>query len=138
MHCTDKDDKMVALQRKTCLVCVLLIMAWGMQGCSQKNSHAPELPTHPGAAWNTGSKDPVITDNEITREGFVYESAVPPSKPLEELPRLQNEQDRADARARLRNSGRNNASLKQSKAHVGDLSRQLSDMLKERPQKLSY
>ncbi len=78
---------------------------------------------------------PVISDEEITREGFVYESVVPASEPLRELPRPRNEAEREEALAKLRASGKDNSSLKRSKTHLIDLRRQMSDMLQDSPKK---
>ncbi len=107
--------------------------ALGLSGCAGPDVQ-PELPEHPGAAWKSGGNTPVINSEEIKREGYVYES-IPPTPPLEALPRPSSEKEREAALARLRNSSRNNNSLKQSKAHLGDLRRQMNDMLKEKPQK---
>lgn len=115
-------------------LCLAAVGALGLHGCAGKQAE-PELPAHPGSAWKSGGNVPVINGEEITREGFVYESAVPPSQPLKELPRPRNEAEREAAFAKLRASGKNDSSLKQSKAHLGDLRRQMNDMLQDAPKK---
>ena len=115
-------------------LCLAAAGALGLHGCGGERAE-PELPAHPGSAWKSGGNVPVISDEEIIREGVVYESAVSPSQPLPELPRPRNDAEREDAFAKLRASAKNDRSLKQSKAHLGDLRRQMDDMLQGSPKR---
>ena len=103
-------------------------------GCSSP-SNVPELPEHPGAAWNRGGNMPLMDSEVLNHEGYVYE-VVPASPQLKEIARPKTEEERDQAFARLRAGGKNSSALKQSRANLGELRRQMSDMLKEKPEPL--
>ncbi|MBP3731197.1 MAG: hypothetical protein J6I40_07000 [Mailhella sp.] len=112
-------------------VSVLVSLAYG---CSSQVP-APELPEHPGAAWNRGGNKPLMDSEVLNREGYVYE-VVPASPQPKEIARPKTEEERSQALARLRADGKNSSALKQSRANLDSLRRQMTDMLKEKPEPL--
>ena len=108
-----------------------MVAALALAGCAGGQKPAePELPVHPGAAWISGGKKPVMDNVEVIHEGFVYEKMEPSAK-LTPLPKPESEADRERIVQSLR-SKRNN-SMAQSKKTLRHLQEGMNDMLKEKP-----
>ncbi len=110
-----------------------LTAALALAGCAGAgNAPEPELPSHPGAAWMSGSKKPVMDSQEVVHEGIVYEKE-PRTYWGPERPRAESLSDPGTPAKRPADLKK---SLAQSKKTLRYLQSAMDDMLKEKPKPL--
>ncbi len=109
------------------------LAALALAGCSGSGpAPAPELPSHPGAAWMSGGKKPVMDSQEMVFEGIVYEKA----PKVYWGPERQPAEEGGTAERAARRPSNMKRSLAQSKRTLRYLQDAMNDMLKEKPKPL--